>query len=129
MLADARNTELYSEWFSFIEAPEVRAAFCYLVGLAASSRRYRCHIQWKGAVRDFRFHDASGEQSFSFISNQQWLLFYFRPSAIRSKTYSRTRLADDFDSLQENTAGEWTLKLKSIADVRRLSEHIDWSGG
>jgi hypothetical protein len=37
-------------------------------------------------------------------------------------------LADDFDSLEENTAGEWTLKLRSIEDVRRLSEHIDWFG-
>ena len=128
MLTDTKNAELYVEWISFIEAPETRAAFQYLVGIAASSKRYRCHIQWKGDVRDFRFHDISGEQPHAFITNQRWLLFYFRPPAIRSGAYSRDRVAQDFDTFNENSAGEWTVRLQTIADVDRLGHHIRWSG-
>ena len=126
MLTDAKNAQLYAEWEQFIEAPEARAAFRYLVGLAACSKRFNCHIQWKGEVRDFRFHDTSGEQPHSFITNQRWLLFYFRPPAVRSGAYSRELLAQDFETFEENPAGEWTLKLRSIPDVERLSKHIQW---
>jgi hypothetical protein len=127
VLTDAKNSELYADWLNFIEVPETRAAFCYIVGIAASSKRYSCHIQWKGQVRDFRFHDVSGEQPHAFITNQRWLLFYFRPPAVRSNTYSRDRLAKDFDRFWETPKGEWTVKLRDIADVERLSKHIQWS--
>ena len=67
---------LYPEWSRSIESDPVRAAFFHLVGIAASSKRFMCHAQWKGEIRDFRFIDiASGEQPHSFITNQQWLLF------------------------------------------------------
>ena len=124
MLTDVKNPELYSEWREFIESPETRAAFCYLVGIAACSKRFLCHIQWKGQVRDFRFHEISGDQPYSFITNQQWLLFYFRPPAVRSASHSVATLGPDFDTLQQNPAGEWALKLKDIADVQRLSRPL-----
>jgi hypothetical protein len=54
------------------------------------------------------------------------LLFYFRPPAVRSGIYSRPELEGDFDSFLETPAGEWTVKLRSIDDVRRLSRHIRW---
>jgi hypothetical protein len=126
VLTDVKNAELYADWERFIEAPDTRAAFRYLVGLAACSTRFNCHIQWKGDVRDFRFHELA-EQPLSFITNQRWLLFYFRPPAVASGQYSREHLARDFDSFDENTRGEWKVKLRSVADVERLSQHIRWN--
>ncbi len=128
MLTDTKNGELYAEWLDFIGAPETSAAFCYLIGIAACSKRYKCHIQWKGEIRDFRFLDVSGEQPYSFITNQRWLLFYFRPPAVRSNIHSRDRLAQTFESFEENPAGEWTVKLRTIADVDRLRQHVFGSG-
>ena len=124
MLDGTKNAPLYAEWLDYIEDPAVKLAFLHLLGLAATSTRYSCHIQWKGDVRDFRFHDAGGEQPHSFITNQKWLLFYFRPPALRSGTYSRDAIAADFDSFEENSAGEWHVKLRSIADVERLMQHV-----
>jgi hypothetical protein len=110
--------------YIFIEVPETHAAFCYIIGIAACSKRYQCDIQWKGKVRDFRFFDASGEQPYSFITNQRWLLFYFRLPAVRSNVNLRDRLGEAFDSFEENSAGGWTVKLSTVADVDRLTHHV-----
>jgi hypothetical protein len=118
---------LYPEWSRAIESDSTRAAFHYLVGIAASSRRFHCHAQWKGEVRDFRFIDpTSREQPYSFITNQQWLLFYFRSPAIRSNQYSRDSISKAFDTFHENPAGEWTLKLAAVPDVQRLCNVVDF---
>ena len=126
MLTDAKNAELYNKWFTAISEPQVRSAFQYLVGVAARLDQYQCHIQWKGEARDFRFHDAGGEQPYSFISNARWLLFYFRRPAVRSARFSGRDLASLFDSCAENPAGEWTIRLKSIPDVERLIQFLRW---
>lgn len=127
MLEGTKNPELYEQWLDFIEDAEVKEAFLSFVGVAAASTRYRCHIQWKGKVRDFRFHEmASEEQPHSFITNQHWLLFYFRPPAVRSGAYSRAALEADFDSFEETPEGEWHVKIRSRADLKRLSRHVQW---
>jgi hypothetical protein len=124
VLIDVKNPKLYSEWLEYIQDADVKAAFLYLIGLAACSRRFRCNIQWKGEVRDFRFHECSGEQPYSFITNQRWLLFYFRASAVRSDHKLRQTLSKVFDSFEENSAGEWTIKLRSISDVGKLTRRV-----
>ncbi len=127
MLLASQQFDLYPEWSRAIESDAPRAAFHCLVGIAASSRRFMCHAQWKGEVRDFRFIEiASGEQPHAFITNQQWLLFYFRPPALRSDAYSREEVARVFESFRENAAGEWTVKLASVSDVQALSRIVDW---
>jgi hypothetical protein len=127
VLLPTQQFDLYPEWSKAIEADDARAAFHYLIGIAASSRRYVCHAQWKGEVRDFRFIDASSnEQPYSFITNQRWLLFYFRAPAVRSGVQTRDAVSARFDTFNENAAGEWTVKLASLGDVERLSQVIAW---
>ncbi len=94
--------------------------------MSACLGKYNCEIRWKGEVRDFRFFDTGGEQPFSFITNQQWLLFYFRLPAVRSNRYSKERVSELFDSFVENSAGEWTVKIRSIADVERIANYLGW---
>ena len=126
MLTDVKNSALYIEWLNYIEDSKVRAAFRYIVGLAACSNRFQCHIQWKGEVRDFRFHDDSGDQPHSFITNLRWLLFYFRPPAIRASRHARDSLQKAFDSFEETPAGEWTVKLRCISDVDKLTKCVQF---
>ncbi len=127
MLDGTKNPELYGEWLGYIEDSDVKQAFLYFLGVAACATKFTCHAQWKGDVRDFRFHEPSGEQPHAFITNQQWLLFYFRPPAVRSRAYSREGLEADFDSFTETPAGEWHVRIRSIADIHRLSRHVRWS--
>jgi hypothetical protein len=108
-------------WLSRIEGEDAREAFHYVVGRAASLMSLTCHPQQKGVISDFRFIDTDrDEMPFAFIPNKHWLLFYFRAPAVRSAKYSLAAVAAAFDSAGENASGEWTIKLRSIADVRRL---------
>jgi len=118
------DSHLFAEWSESIKDDQVRSAFWYLIGMSACLPEYECRIQWKGEIRDFRFYDDGGEQPFSFITNQKWLLFYFRPPALRSQAYSKDKLSGLFDSFSENTAGEWTIKIQSVADVDRIADYI-----
>lgn len=127
MLLASQQFELHPEWSRAIESEGARAAFHQLVGLAAGSRRFMCHAQWKGEVRDFRFIEiSSNEQPHSFITNQQWLLFYFRPPAVRSSHYARDVVSKQFATFHETPAGEWTIKLAAVADVQKLAGVVNF---
>ena len=125
-MQNEQNAELFAEWSESIVDPETRSAFWYLIGLAACLRQFECRIQWKGEIRDFRFYDGGGEQPFSFITNKKWLLFYFRPPSQRKGKYSAAEIAQRFESFNENTAGEWTVKINTIQDVDALASYLDW---
>jgi hypothetical protein len=60
------------------------------------------------------------ETPFAFIPNREWVLFYFRLPAVRSGQYDLDVVKSTFDGVRVNGTGEWTVKLRSIADVRRL---------
>jgi len=120
MIKGALNSELYSEWLASIEQAETREAFAYIVGLAASLGGYTCHPQKKGVIRDFRFLNAQKKQPFAFIINQKWLLFYFRLPAVKGRHYSLDQVQATFDSTTVTNTGEWTVKIQSIQDVKRL---------
>jgi hypothetical protein len=125
----ARNTDfsLIANWCEFIVDENVLSAFLYLVGLSASIEKYTCEIRWKGKVRDFRYLTVDRQQPFSFITNTKWLLFYFRAPAVRSGRYSGADLSELFESFHENRAGEWTVKLRTIVDVNKLSVFLRWN--
>jgi hypothetical protein len=56
----------------------------------------------------------------SFVVNRSSLLFYFRKPAVQSRQWPKELVGDHFDSMHENASGEVTVRLRSIADVRRL---------
>jgi hypothetical protein len=123
MLANSFNAELYSDWLSHIVDIETKEAFIHIVGYAACLVKYQCHPQFKGKngpLRDFRFYDSNNEMPFAFIVNQQWLLFYFRAPAVRSKQYAFDGIKAVFPSALINNGGEWTIKIRSISDVKAL---------
>jgi hypothetical protein len=125
VLEESTNAELYPDYLGYIESEKTRDAFRYVVGFAAGLKRFNARLQFNGEVRDFRFMDEHGEQPFSFITNQRWLLFYFRPPAIRSGRYSFQALKQVVDSAGENPAGEWTVKVRSLDDALRLVRLLD----
>jgi len=124
MLGETKNSILLAEWLPRIDSPECQDAFRYLIGLAACLPNLACYPQLKGEVQDFRFFSENGEQRYAFIVNKQWLLFYFRLPTVRSGRHHLPDLRKAFDSVNVNAKGEWTVKLRSIDDVRRLWEII-----
>lgn len=120
MIADAKNSELYPEWLGYIQSEQTRDAFRYFVGLASELEEYICYPEWHGKYRDFRFFDSHGEQPFAFGLAKSWLLFYFRPPAIRTNRYNFQDIRNEFDTAEQKDPEKWTVKLKSIEDVRKI---------
>lgn len=129
MIAGAINARLYADWLAYIESKDTKDAFLYFVGQAACLTGYVCCPKPKGAVRAFRFMNATNEseQPFAFILNQEWLRFYFRQPAVRSGLYSYGALKKNFESAYENGTGEWTVKLHNISEVQRMLRFLSLS--
>lgn len=125
MIVNATHAALCPDWADYTQKPQVREAFQYFVGIAATTRKFDCSCQWKGQVREFSF-ERNGQMPYAFITNQHWLLFYFRDPAVRSGRHSPTQLARDFCDFNNNPnqGNEWTIKIRSICDVQRLQTHI-----
>jgi hypothetical protein len=124
MLANSLNSALYNEWLGHVQVPEVKDAFAFLVCSAATMSTLSCHAQFKGVVRDFRFMNEANEQPFSFIVNKNWLLFYFRAPSVRSGKYQFEDLSNQFPESNENNRGEWIVRLRTVADTRRLVKFL-----
>ncbi len=127
MLNAEYDSERYAEWLGHIESADTKEAYCFMVGKAACARSVICHPQQKGAhgpIRDFRFLDQSSAQAFSFITNRNSLLFYFRKPAVTSGRYTIESLRQASPKANINTRGEWTVPLETIEDVRRLWNYL-----
>lgn len=122
MLKDAKNADLYVEFFEYIEDADARNTFCLLVGTASILQNLNCYPTYKTIIRDFRFYDDSGKQPFAFIINRCWLLFYFRPPAIRSGKFNWADLAKGFDDVNENPSGEWTVRIRTPDQAVKITE-------
>lgn len=120
MLADARNSSFYPDWLDYIESEDAKDAYRYLVGFAAGLRNFHCHPGLHGDYRDFRFLDQHEEQPFAFGIARRWLLFYFRPPAIRSGRYRFQDLEACFPTANQVNSEVWTVRLSNIDDVRHL---------
>jgi hypothetical protein len=120
MLADTIGASLYPEWLAHVQTPEARDAFVFLVGYAATLKRYTCHVQRRGAVRDFRLKSADGKIPFAFIVSRRWLLFYFRLPSLEPGGLSSKSIRSSFPHAKLNRRGEWTVRLHDVEDVRVL---------
>ncbi len=123
MLTDKRNP-LYPEFREYIEPDSVRAVYDILIGAAAAIPGLSCGPERKGAVRDFRFYSEPPEQPFAFIINQRSLLFYLRQPAVRSKLWSLAKLENQFSEVNENNAGEWTIKIYDRLEAVGIVEEV-----
>jgi hypothetical protein len=120
MLADSIGASLYPQWLAHVQTPEARDAFVFLVGYAATLRRYTCHAQRTGVVRDFRLKSTDGGLPFAFTVNRRWLLFYFRLPSLGAGGLSPKAILSSFPKARRNRRGEWTVRLFDVEDVRVL---------
>lgn len=121
-----KKLKLLTEWSSHAEDDSTRAALWYLAGISSGLTSLSFEVVRKGVIRDCRYLDQTGAQPFSFTTNKKWLLFYFRPPAIRSGRYSSARLADTFESFSENPSGEWTVRIRDVAEAEELARYLGW---
>lgn len=109
----------FARFYSRIKSPQTQEAFCLLLGYASCMSGYAVRIKPQGELMAVGIY-AGDTCPFAFTVNDQWLLFYFRRPAVLSKSYSDSELRREFDSFKAPQDDEWTVKLRSIDDVRKL---------
>ena len=127
MVNPENGFSLCPEWLEYIKPRSVKDAFCYLIGAAACLRTFQCHAQLKGKrgpVRDFRFIDCSGTQPYSFITNQNSLLFYFRKPSARISDEELLAIQGLLPEASHNPAREITVPITTLAQAKRLWPYL-----
>ena len=129
MITDARDAEKYVECYSSIESPQAREAFCMLAGAICAMNGHDCAPKPQSdSTRSIGiFSVADGDCPFSFVAYHNWLLFYFRLPAFKAGHCSVKTLCAEFGEVNDKVDGEWTIKLRSVDDVRRLLRIINIS--
>jgi hypothetical protein len=108
-----------------VREDSVRDAFDTLVATAIAQPDYTVSPSWHGDIRQFNYEDAgSAERPFAFIVNRGHLLFYVRQPGLRRIAGGFPGLKDQFDSAQENSRGEWTVRIASREDAERLDAFL-----
>jgi putative restriction endonuclease len=116
VLADHRN---------YLNKDSAKDAFDALVVAAIEMRAYETEPAWHGEIRDFRYFDAtSGEQPFAFIVNRRDLLFYVRSKGLRRVAGGLVELKRRFSNAEENSRGEWTVRIACKDDAGRLNAFL-----
>ena len=123
-MADA----LFEDFRNYIRPDDVRAAYDRFL----STPRFLLVPRWSGPTppgkaqhkRSIAFtKQGTPKQGFyAFIVNQSSLLFYIRRPALCDQwTLRRAALSERFQGgFRENPAGEWTVKVRTVADVEFL---------
>lgn len=120
---------LLAEHRSHINSDEVEKAFDVLVSAAISSKKFECAPGWHGDVRDFRyFSPVTKDQPFAFIPNRKDLLFYVRKPGKGLIVGGLKGIRDRFQEVNENSSGEWTIRLRTPAEAARMNDVISSAG-
>ena len=123
-MSPRKNLPLYAEWANHIECDETRIAYRTLIGAAAESSSFSCYPTRSGVVRYFRICDHEQEQLFSFIVNKNWLLFYFRPTAVRRAKFSKVEIERHFGKVNDINTDEWTVRVRSRKDAMKIIRRV-----
>ena len=123
MKSEMQELKGFARFYNRIKSPQTQEAFCLLLGYASCMSRYEVRIKPQGELMSVGIY-AEDACPFAFTVNDQWLLFYFRRPAVLSKSYSDSELQREFDSFKAPQDDEWTVKLRSIDDVRKLIPYL-----
>jgi hypothetical protein len=119
MKSEVQELEGLARYFSRFKSPQAQEAFCLLLGYASCLNGCEVKIKPQGKLMSVGIY-LGKSCPFAFTANDHWVLFYFRKPAVQSKKYSDAVLGEAFDTFKAVQDDEWTLKLRSIDDVRRL---------
>lgn len=127
MITGAVDATKYVDCYSAIESPQVREAFCMLIGAISTMNGHNCApMPEAGLNRTIGiFSVADDNCPFSFAAYHDWLLFHFRLPAFKAGHCSLKTLSAQLGEVNDKIDGEWTIKLRSVDDVRRLLRLIN----
>lgn len=123
MIKGSVSIDLYHSYLDIIKDEQAREAYAYLVGSAALMKNHDCFPDHHGKIPDFRYYQGD-DYLFAFIPNQKWLLFYFRLPSQKLDRFSREMIYKFFPETKENTSGEFTIRISTLAQAVKLAKFI-----
>ena len=114
----------YSDYFDYIQDEAVKSAFTWLISKSEDLRDHTLRPKPHGVVnRAVHYYDAQGLSPFAFTVSQHWLLFYIRLPHRTHPTETLDHLATLFPLAKLKPNGEFTFRLKSVADAQRALQY------
>jgi len=121
MKAADLNDRLLSECRAHLRTEDGRQALDAVVALGSRLKHYEFAPRRQGELRTLNLDDASsGERLFSCVVNQSDLLFIVRKPGRGRVPGGLRNLKESFGWTHVNPAGEWTLRLRTAEEARRL---------
>ena len=124
MLQDDADAKLFVTYEGDVLDQGTKDAYAFLVGWGAASQQYACCPGSHGYIKDVRYM-VGDAWYFSFVPNQQWLLFYFRKPCLGVPKYSRANIMQHFPAAKETSGGEFTVRVASLQDALRVARYIE----
>jgi hypothetical protein len=124
MKAPEWDEQLFEEHRDYIEVEEVRRAFDFLTAAAFETDLYS--VQNSGAgphKKSFAYDEPqTNQRPFAFIVNRGHLLFYIRRAALTRFPEGIRLFKKSFATVNENPHGEWTIRIETLEDAKRIEE-------
>ena len=117
------ETILLIEEFDCVQSADARAAFLYLVTDAKTRSAYSCRPGKHGVFNNFRYYYQE-KWFYSFIPNQQSLLWYFRRPLLNNYTVDIVSLQSQFGEVRVNGGNEITVRLNNFEDAARITAFL-----
>jgi hypothetical protein len=121
MKAQDWNDKLLAEHRAHLRTEDGRQAFDALVRLGARLQHYDFAPHRQGQSKTLTLDDAaSGERPFACVVNQSDLLFIVRKAGRGRVPGGLRNLKETFSWAHENSAGEWTVRVRTGEEARQL---------
>ncbi len=106
-----------------INAQKVRAAFLYLVTDAKTRTEYVTRPDKHGYIYDFRYY-RNDKWVYSFIPNQESLLWYFRRPLLNDYAVDVVSLRQVFEEVRITNGEEIAVRLCSLEDAQNVVGYL-----
>ncbi len=106
-----------------ITSSETRSAFMYMIVNSGRLKDINTTSSSEGNKKHIDFRKGNTIY-FAFITNSEWLLFYFRKPLFNNESVTRNDIYLNFPLAELNPTDEITLKIHSLDDVKRVFEFI-----
>ena len=110
----------YEEFMEYIQSPDVRTAFAYLIEMTSELPDYHCAPSPHGFIKRNIWYRKNQAGLFAFTVARRHLLFYFRNPRFTHPELDLYTLKTEFPAAEEKSNGEFKMHIRTLDDAKRI---------